>query len=195
MIKLSILIPTVHEREELLNTLVNSLTAQATGLPVEIIHLSDNKEISIGEKRKQLYNKASGLYSVQVDDDDMLASTYIVDVLDAIDTKPDCVGYLEEINCNETKKIACHSNRFSDWGTNQDGYDYVRTIFFKDVINTEIARKTGVRDIRFGEDHDFAKRLKLSGLLQREFFIDKTMYFYTQTILTPQEHKSRYGIK
>ena len=69
---LSILIPTVIGRERPLELLTNRIYSQIGDLKaeskVEVIVMKDNKEISIGEKRNQLYAAASGEYSVQIDD-------------------------------------------------------------------------------------------------------------------------------
>lgn len=192
--KLSILIPTVNGREELLERLLTELERQKTP-EVEIVTLKDNKEISIGKKRNQLYQMAKGEYSFMPDDDDFIPPHYIEKVLKGLQRNPDCIGYLEECLMDGNVKLACHSNRFDKWADNIHGYDYVRTIYFKDVIKTEIAKRVGVRDMRFGEDNDFSRRLKHSGLLNNEVFINEIMYYYSSQSLSKQQHKERYGIK
>lgn len=193
---LSILIPTVIGREKQFSRLKEFLQWQIDKLnlseQVEIVSLCDNKEISIGEKRKRLYEMARGIYSVQIDDDDSIVVYFIELIMEALKQNPDCIGYVEAVNINGQHGIATHSNRFPDW-QETEGYSYNRTIFFKDVIKTSIARQIGVSDMRYGEDHDFAKRLKSSGLLQKEVFIDRLMYIYCH--ITTEEHSTRYGIK
>ena len=199
--KLTICIPTIVGREKEFDELFHELCSQngmevlANGKrEVEILWMRDNKEMSIGKKRQHLLNNAKGEYIVMIDEDDKVPFDYIHEVLVALKQRPDCVGYLEQCKINGHNQIACHSNRFADWATNQDGYDYVRTIFCKDVIRTDIARKIGFSDMRFAEDHYFAKRLKASGLLEKEIFIDKIMYYYTSNTLTPKQHIERYGL-
>lgn len=193
---LSICIPTVVGREEKYNNLYNKLMDQVGNrTDIEILSLKDNKEISVGSKRDLMYKMCTGEYSVMIDDDDSVSDDYIATIIHLLELKPDCIGYLEEVVMNGKPMIACHSNRFNDWGNNKDGYDMIRTIFFKDVIRTDIAKEIGVHDMRFAEDHDFARRLKQSGLLKMEIFIEKIMYFYSANYLTTQEHKDRYGIK
>ena len=82
---LSILIPTVIGRERPLELLTNRIYSQIGDLKaeskVEVIVMKDNKEISIGEKRNQLYAAASGEYSVQIDDEyDIVTGNYVFNV-------------------------------------------------------------------------------------------------------------------
>lgn len=197
---LTIAIPTIVGREyvfgALLDTLYFHIHRNEAQDKVEIISFKDNKEMSIGAKRQKLLDMAVGDYIFMVDDDDYLPAYFIPEVLAALqDPDIDCIGYLEECMMNGQRRIACHSNRFEDWADNKEGYDYVRTIFYKDVIRTSIARQISFENIRYGEDNAFAKKLKASGLLKKEAFIDKIMYHYKFNTLTPEQHKERYGLK
>lgn len=196
---LSIQIPTVVGREKQFNRLYNRLFDEIEeydlGADVEVIYCRDNKEMSIGVKRQLLLDKCDAVYFVQIDDDDDVRRRYVHDVVKILRMyTPDCIGYLEQCIINGQKKIACHSNRFLSWGENIQGFDYVRTIFCKDVIKTEIARKIGFADMRFGEDYDFSKRLKESRLLEIEYFVNDVMYYYESNTLNQNEHNERYGI-
>ncbi len=191
---LSICIPTVVGREKEYSRLLDILTPQLTD-EVELVVIKDNKEISIGKKRQNLYEQCTGVYAVQIDDDDYVPSDYVVTVLAELKKEPDCIGYLEEVIDGSKRLLVCHSDRYKDWANNVDGFYCVRTIFYKDVIKTSIAKQVGIKDLRYGEDHDFSRRLKASGLLKEEAFIDKIMYFYTTHHLTSNQHKERYGIK
>jgi GT2 family glycosyltransferase len=187
-------------REDKLDTLISNINYQISKYSIskesiEILTECDNKEMSIGAKRQKLLNKCNAEYMVQIDDDDYISMQYLPHVIDALQSKPDCIGYLESVKIDGIQKTACHSNRFTDWANNKEGYDFVRTIFCKDVIRTDIARKIGFSDMRFGEDYDFSKRLKQSGLLKTEVFINEVMYFYESKTLTRSQHNERYGIR
>ena len=93
---LSILIPTVVGREHLLERLRSVLNPQLTE-DVEVIEQKDNKEISIGKKRQELLEKATGEYVVFIDDDDMISEDYVKSIIKALESEPDCVGF--EIKC------------------------------------------------------------------------------------------------
>ncbi len=191
--KLTIAIPTVIGREDKFEALRDELLLQAKGYDVEIISLCDNKEISIGAKRQKLYEMAKGEYTVQIDDDDWIAPTYIEDVINSLQGN-DCIGYVERCIINGVTKYSKISMAFEDWAdvSQPNEFQYYRTPFFKVPIKTSLCLQVGVSDMRFGEDHDFARRLK--PLLKSEVFIHKAMYYYTADSLTPEQHKERYGL-
>jgi len=193
---LSILIPTVIGRNNEFNKLVNELRRQINVANaqevVEIKWISDNKELTIGEKREKLYLEASGEYSWQIDDDDSIHFKSIEFILEALESKPDCVGF-KELCIFDGKKVMSSnfSNKYNKWEPNKDGFDHVRTIFTKSVVKTELARKAGVPHIRFNEDEQFAINLK--PLLQTEVYIDEFIYHY---IYSSKENSNiKYGIE
>lgn len=184
---LSVLIPTVTGRETQFNALVRSISGK-----VPVIFCRDNKEMSIGVKRQLLLDECETEYFMMCDDDDALSPDYFETILPLLAQQPDCICYLEDIN---GQQIAHHSNRWDMWGSH-DKYDYVRTPFYKDVLRTDIAKAIGFADLRYGEDKDFADRLKASGLIKNEIFIDKPMYFYKMPkAMDSKTHNKRYGIK
>ncbi len=192
--KLDILICTIETRRNEFNLLKHHLQTQINEYgrqkEVQIISECDNKQISVGTKRQLLLEKATGEYVVFIDDDDMVPYFYVENILSAIESKPDCIGF--KILCKGTKGItASASNRWSKWGDNIGGFDYVRTIYHKNPIKRETALKIGYKDMRFGEDADYSKRLKESGLLTEEIFIDEFMYEYRYKF---EDAKIKYGI-
>lgn len=188
--KLSILIPTVIGREKQFDKLLSVLTPQLSD-ETELIHLKDNKEITIGAKRNKLYAMASGEYSVQIDDDDSVPADYVNQVLHAIRLSPDCVGYMEQINNNGVKSgISDFSLRHKAWKDKANGFDHVRTPFHKTPIRTDICKRVLFPDIRFGEDHMWSKAVY--PLLMTEVHILKIMYIYNYK---SEPHKQKYGIK
>lgn len=194
---LTIAIPTLPERKEQFNSLYAKLLAQAANQPVEIIWDASRKEdLSIGAKRQALATKAKGEYMVMVDDDDEVHQLFVSKVMNALEQKPDCVCYLELVRANGNVYRSIHSNRYADWGHAHDGYDYIRTPFYKDVIRTDIVRAVGIDDLRYAEDIEFARKLKASGLIQKEVFINDFMYIYNAPqSMSEEQRKHRYGIK
>ena len=193
---LSILIPTVVGRNSELVKLVTELNRQITLLGaediVEVKWIIDNKELTIGEKREKLYFEATGEYSWQIDDDDTIHFRAIELILEALISKPDCLGF-KELCIFDGKKVMSSnfSNRYSRWEPNQDGFNHVRTIFTKSVVKTDLARRVGVPHIRFNEDEQFAIRLK--PLLRTEVYIDEFIYHYIYS--SREQHNAKYGIK
>jgi GT2 family glycosyltransferase len=194
---LSVCIPTVVGREAEFERLSSEIRSQIAGIEdqVEIIFVRDNKGMTVGRKRQMLADMAKGKYQVQLDDDDMVPPYYIQMVLAALHNDPTHVGYLEKCYFDGREEIAHHSDRWKEWATNFGGYNYVRTIYNKDVILSNIVRHVKYNNLRFGEDHDFSIRLKKSGLLTKEEFIDEVMYIYTYNSMPEDEHNARYGIK
>lgn len=199
---LSILIPTVVGREDDLNNgffkdskekIQKEFTKgylEIVYKEVEVIISKDNKEMTIGGKRELLYKRAKGLYSIQVDDDDELAPNAIQLILEAIKSNPevDCITFEEHIDIDGKIQRSNHSLKYDDWHNNYDGFDYVRTPFFKSVIKTEIAKSVPIPHIRFGEDHQWAQALKSH--LHTEIHIDEQIYRY---IHISSDHETRYG--
>lgn len=187
-IVLSILVPTIVGREQQFKRLQDFLSAQlySEGIwnEVEIAHECDDRVVSIGVKRQLLLNKSYGDFVVMIDDDDWVPDDYCLTLWQAIKDNPDIdsIGFLQRcIFDGTTLKTASLSNKWKDWYDNLGGFDYVRTPFFPTPMRRDIAVKIGYNDLRFGEDHDFAKRLKASGLIKKELFIDKEMYVYQHT--------------
>jgi glycosyltransferase involved in cell wall biosynthesis len=191
--KLAILIPTIESRKEQFNALrdrINKLIESNFDTSVQLISICDNKEISIGAKRQQLLEASDARYVVFIDDDDRIHDDYITDILSAISHQPDFIGF--QIECSGTPGITANvSNAYSDWADKVDGFDYVRTPYHKTPIKRDIALHIGFKDMRFGEDYDFSKRLKESGLIQKEYHIDKVLYFYQFKYENP---KTKYGL-
>lgn len=181
-IKLSILIPTLITRKgyfenitSVLNQQIKTLNAQDK---VEILAYTDNREKTTGYKRNVLLQKAKGLFSVFVDDDDMVASFYVAEILKAIEENPeiDAIGiqgiYSEDGGKKEPfeTSLAHHWEKVNGW--------YYRTINHISPIKTELAKRVLFPDkVRF-EDYEWTMALKETGLLKSEVVIKKKMYFY-----------------
>lgn len=162
---------------------------------IEVMYYRDNKEISIGEKRDRMYKMSTGQYSWQVDSDDWISENGLQLVMLALKTNPDCVTFMEKVTIDGRKYKSNHSIKYPDWegegnGIFEDGFNFHRTPFFKDVIRTDYCVHIGVSDSRFGEDHEFARLIK--PMLLKEVHIDEEIYFY-QHVSTP--FNERYGIR
>lgn len=192
---LTILIPTVIGREHSFRSLIQFLTMQIIDggyeQEVEISHICDNKELTIGEKREMLYKKANGVYSLQIDDDDSLAIAGVQKILQAIDlgNNVPAITYQEKCIINGMYYSSNHSIQYSKWADNQDGYNYVRTPFYKDVIRTDIAKSVPFEHIRWNEDErwSYAIMPHLTG----EIHLNEEIYHYIHNSTDPTE---RYGL-
>lgn len=197
---LSICIPSVVGREDKLGRLRSHLQKQINdGFTdkVELIIDVDNKEISIGAKRDRMYRACKGEYAVQIDDDDWVADDFVKEVCRAAMSGCDCIGYQERCVIDGVVKKSDFSIRYSRWQEfkvpNKSGFSHLRTPFTKSPIKTAICQRVGVLDMRFAEDHDFAKRVRSH--LKTEDYINRVMYYYSRNSLTTKEHNKRYGIQ
>lgn len=87
-IKLTICICSLHERADMLCRLLSCLSAQKRLDEVQILVNVDAGQLTIGTKRNYLVNDALGEYICHIDDDDIVSSHYIEDILTTIDAYP-----------------------------------------------------------------------------------------------------------
>ena len=163
----------------------------------EIIIYEDNREMTIGEKRERLYSMSNGLYSQQTDSDDLLSDNAIELILNTIKENPnvDCISFEERVTLDGKEYKSNFSHQYPCWeGDGQkelsDGFHFHRTIFYKCVIKTEIAKSVPFVHCRWGEDNLFANDLK--NHIRTEIHIPEQIYYYNY-ISSP--HNERYGIK
>ena len=188
-IKLSILIATTLDRAALFDRLYTEFIRQKTD-DVEILFAQDNKEMSIGSKRQLLLTMAKGDYIVFFDSDDWPMPFYVGEILRALKTNPDCVGFLIHMTTNGKKpQVCCHSLRFKVWAEKKSGYDYVRSPGHFNPIKRDIALRVGFGDKRYGEDHDYSRRV--TPLLKTEVFINKKLFHYRYS--NKENFKKKYG--
>jgi glycosyltransferase involved in cell wall biosynthesis len=181
---LSILIATTYNRKNSFDILVNEIQRQiilhSLEKKIEVISICDGKNVSVGYKRQKLLEAASGDFICYIDSDDMIAETYCIDIVTAIENNinVDCVGFLINCDMEGKKENAISSNRYDDWCENKDGFKYCRTIYHKNPVRRSIALQVGFEDKRFGEDYTYSVGLKKRGLINSESFINKVLYYY-----------------
>lgn len=176
--KLSILIPSIKCREDLLERLMGVLFEQwhMNKANVELLTMVDDGEKSIGQKRQELLEQATGDYVCFIDDDDLVPEDYVEATLKALETEPDCVGWKMDRRMNgRPDSIQIHSLKFKEWGKFKDGTHY-RTPNHLNPIRRELALQVGFKDLNAGEDKDYSDRIR--PLLKTEVFLDRIMYTY-----------------
>lgn len=169
---LSVLICTIPGRYRLLKSLQEDLARQSKDYDVEI--LTDPRPGTIGAKRQRLLELAKGEYVTFIDDDDDINPQYIKLIFANMGC--DVIGFEGEITTNGRNKkrftISMHHPYEEKNGV------YYRYNNHLSPVRREIALKIGYKDISFGEDFDYAMRLKESGLVTTEKYIYTPMYFY-----------------
>jgi Glycosyl transferase family 2 len=202
---LSIMIPTIVGREQVLSELVCDLIRQCGSIKsttslsengceitvldfenVEIIIAKDNRTISTGAKRNLLLRLAKNDYVVSIDDDDYVYPYYVEEILKATQSNPDCVG---------TRGIYTNDgNQSTEWRLSKDypnetisengRHIYLRTTNHISPVKRLLALKAGYPDKSNAEDKEYS--LRLNPLLKTEVHIQKVMYHYRYS----SQHKS-----
>lgn len=173
--RLSILICTVPSRFMSMAGLIDNLEKQAKGKSVEILYLGDNKCRTVGKKRSDLLNIASGDYVCFIDDDDKIANNYVDEILNGTNGDPDCVVFKVEISEDgRPYKPVFYDKDFQRDMNYLDKYERLPNHLM--VIKKDIAIAAGFPDKSVGEDFEYAKRILKQIKTQNK--IDKTLYYY-----------------
>lgn len=194
---LSVLICSIPERKSMLNLLLAKFKSICESNEVEFLTDSTGRTLSIGSKRQLLLEKAQGKWIVFFDDDDWPNDNYINWILWAINNHPDidCIGIRGLMTTNGLNpKTWCHRLGYKIEGNGVKklpiGYDYIRPIIHFNPVLREKALQAGFKNMKYGEDMDYAKRL--NPLLTKEYFIDNELFHYRYSTAVP--HNKKYGI-
>lgn len=173
-IELSILIPSTKDRLEMTEKLMNELSLQSKGHPVEII-LDWHPNNCVGKKRNDLLKKAVGKWIVFVDSDDHIAPNYVELILNACKYNTDCIainGTITTNGYNERKWFI--SMVYKRW--HELNGVYFRTPNHISPVRRELALQAGFPAVSFGEDAIYSERLY--PLLKTETTILQPIYHY-----------------
>jgi glycosyltransferase involved in cell wall biosynthesis len=149
---------------------------------IEILTEVDNGESTTGKKRNILLDRATGEYVAFIDDDDWVPRYYIRETIKAIHQKPDVIGFAGKITTDGGNELKWAISKDFPYVSIKDesGMDafYLRFNNHLSPIKRSIATQICFKDVVIGEDSDYAHRLKESGLIKTEVFINKEMYHY-----------------
>ena len=180
---LSILIPTLRQRETGFRLLSEKLRAQIRRHElenaVEIVSCVDGGEMPTGEKRNWLVAKAQGVFVVGVDDDDEVHPEYVPIIVDTLrrDLTIDCIGITGRITFRDRRsRTFVYSNRFREYRTRKGVYE--RPPHHLNPIRADIARAYPFEPVWKAEDSDWAMRMSRDGALKRETFVSEELYHY-----------------
>jgi hypothetical protein len=186
----SILVPTLGERAPLFERLLAQLLPQAQrhGSRVQVVGWFNNGSPSLPKIRQAMVLGARTDYVSFVDDDDLVSPDYVDHVLEAIETRPDYVGFQVQCYSNgHPIAVAYHSLEHRRW-RNMDGR-FERDISHINPIRTDLARRADFSMTRSGgaEDRAWADQLRRARVLRTQVVIDRILYHYLQ--VTP-EHRT-----
>lgn len=164
--KLSVLVPTVSPRASLLSRMLWSVTWQTGDFEV-LVHGGD--DVPMGDKLNRMFTVAQGEYVVCVDDDDMLADSYMDMVLPRLEDV-DFLGYrIVVLHDGAYWMEAVHRGDVEGW----DGT--VRGVGPKCPIRRELALQ-----VSFGNAYtdDVKWSLAVGRLVKASGYVDRPLYIY-----------------
>jgi glycosyltransferase involved in cell wall biosynthesis len=181
---LSILIPTLLERQHFLNEMLSNLWAQITEAnaigKVEILTDARGRQFTTGAKRNELLRQAAGKYVWFVDDDDYIFPGSIQEILNAAEKNPDVIGINGIMTTDGRNQV--------DWeirlghpyeAVRKNGREYyLRHPNHITPMKRAHATKVKFPDKTTFEDYEWAKTLKDAGYLKTQEIIDKPIYHY-----------------
>lgn len=180
--KWSILIPTVVDRPQPFNRLIDRLAPQMNK-QVEVVVFWNNYERQLGELRQLLLEEAKGEYVSFVDDDDLVVEDYVETILPMLDGV-DYIGFMVDFYSNGTKvnKPVVHSLKCEGWY--EDATGFYRRGVHTNPVKREIAIKHAnynQSDYTSNQPEDILYAKNIDAHLHTEHFIPRPMHIYLQT--------------
>ena len=196
----SILICTLENRKHFLERLLDVLLPQIgdyvkggtgnysvyTG-KAQICILSDNKVMSVGEKRNKLIEASEGEYVSFIDDDDIVSGEYVEAILRKLRNKPDVVTFwaYRFHNGKKDRRVNYDIKFEQDLNPAQE---------YQRLPNHLCCWKKSLylpyKEISYGEDAEWAVRMKGQAKTQEK--VDKILYHYYFSSLTTETQKQFY---
>jgi hypothetical protein len=177
----AILVPTLGERRALFERLMAGLLPQLDRYAgrVRVVGWHNNGSPSLPKIRQTMVLGAETDYLSFVDDDDLVSPFYVDEVVAALETRPDYVGF--QVQCysdGAPTAVAYHSLAYRRWRNYPSHYE--RDISHINPIRTALARQADFARARAGtaEDRSWAGQLRRAHVLRSEVVVDRIMYHY-----------------
>lgn len=175
----TILVATLGQRQERFERLLSHLLPQveeAAGA-VNVLAYWNNGERPLAEVRQALVDEADGTFVSFVDDDDLVAETYVSAILARLRETPDVdyVGF--QLQCyvdGFPLKPTYHSLRYPYWYDDERGF--YRDVSHLNPVRRELALQADFRRTTPPEDVAWADQLR--GQLKTEAYVPDVMYRY-----------------
>jgi len=177
---LDILIASVYARHDQLVALLDHLAPQLEPFDgrARVLLNVDDAVAAVGSKRNQLMLAATARHLCFVDDDDWVHPDYVGRIMEALVDDPDTVGFRVKYSVEGVEqKPAIHSITNDGWSETDSAY--LRDISHLNPLRRSIALVGLPFNPGFGEDRAWAERVKASGLVRSEVYIEGSpMYEY-----------------
>lgn len=177
MIRLSILIPSIPSRWEMSTKLYGELLTMAEGKEIEIIMLTDDKRMSIGEKQNHLKSMAHGEYFCLLHDDDVLTS--LDEIYEASFQDVDVIDFKALCRNNNGSTYVVTQQLGNPIEHNDDGkgnYVDMKRPPWTNCFWNKRFKQFDFPHISYSEDWEFIKQCLPEA--KTEVFIDKILFEY-----------------
>lgn len=198
MIDLSILVCSVHTRyDTFLPKMQKELYGQLADLSVEdqkrveIMVLTDNKQMMLGAKRNHMVDMAQGKYIQFVDDDDRIAPDFIYELLKATESDADCIVFTAMVSLNGEEAKPCYYSKENGMDFNKKDA-YYRIPNHICCVKKEVSIRSSFPNVLYGEDSGYSK--VLFEHLRTEHKIDKVLYYYDYNAETTETQHEQVNI-
>ena len=181
---LSVMICTLESRFNLLANVVAKLNNQIHKLNAfDMVHvdiLSDNGQMTTGEKRNILLQRATGEYVVFIDDDDDISDFYLQEILNAAKLNCDSIAIDGFMTTNGKDKTSWRISKDNPYKAIVENGKTVYLRFNNHIspIRRTIAQRFSFPEKKFGEDYEWALSVHLSRLIQTEAKTNGELYHY-----------------
>lgn len=172
-----VLISTIPHRDALLRKLLAELDRQwKPGLGVRV--LRDNLErpgLESHAKRGELVRSSSADYVCDLDDDDWISTNYVSAIMNALQSRPDYVGFRVNWTRNgEPYGMARHSLEYDGYAPG-DSLWWHRDITHLNPLRRDLALLASWDD---RIDEQWAEQLRKTGQVKTQVMIEKVLYHY-----------------
>lgn len=182
MIDLSVLICSTHTRWKTFGAAIQQqVWDQYDALPaeyrkrIEILMLTDNKQMMLGQKRNVMVDAAQGRYVQFIDDDDRIEPDMFRTLLDATDQDADVIAFDVSVSLNgEPPKVCRYSKDFEQDRNTAAGYERLPNHIC--CVKRDLASKVSFPNVLYGEDAGYSKLLRPH--LKTEHRVDRVLYHY-----------------
>jgi len=178
----SVLIPTISGREVSLHRLLQSIQEKVAricpDLRVEFCIDFDNRESSIGTKRQNLLQGATGKYMSFIDDDDEITDAYIEDLWECFKGQFHTMrlrGQMNQYTFTHTTAVRLETDMMA---TRDETPVFQRPPNHLNPMLSEAAKLVSFKNATRGEDLDWSIRLYKFGALNTEYRSDPSRIHY-----------------
>jgi hypothetical protein len=177
----TILVPTLGERRVLFERMMTGLLPQLDryGGQVRVLGWYNDGSPSLPKIRQRLVEAAGTDYVSFVDDDDLVSRDYVTEIVGALETRPDYVGFQVQCYSNGAPTgVAYHSLEFDRWRNLTGRYE--RDISHLNPIRRQLALRANFSLARPGrpEDRAWADQLRRARVLKTQVVVPRILYHY-----------------